>query len=84
MKELCNEFNSTGKDWSQERTENLYSFGIRWGDPLRFNWSELDKSLKACEISAIDVSRRVEFNELYGKIYKFMGQMSDEYKRIRK
>ena len=27
MKELCNEFESTGKDWSQERTEYLYSFG---------------------------------------------------------
>jgi len=54
-----------------------------WGDSLRFSWSELDKSLKACEIAAIDTKRRVEFNELYGKIYKFMGQMSDEYRRIR-
>lgn len=43
MKELCNEFESTGKDWSQERTENLYSFGIRLKDFLaHFNFATID------------------------------------------
>jgi len=70
------------------REQGEFMFGNRnrqeWGEELRFTWRELDKSLKACEISCINPSRRNEFNELYGKIYKVMEQVSDEHKRISK
>lgn len=56
----------------------------RWRSDLHFTWSQLDKSLKALEIASIDTSKRNEFNELYGKIYKLMEQVSDEHKRILK
>lgn len=68
------------------REQGEFMFGNKnrqgWGEELRFTWSELDKSLKACEIASIDTSRREEFNELYGKIYKLMEEVSKEHKRI--
>ena len=43
VKELCNYFESTGKDWSKERTETLIEFGIRLKDFLtHFNFASVD------------------------------------------
>ena len=43
MRELCTYFESTGKDWSKERTEHLFEFGVRLKDFVNhFNFASID------------------------------------------
>lgn len=43
MKELVNSFDTTGKDWSKESTENLINYGVRLRDFIfHFNFATVD------------------------------------------
>ena len=43
MKDLCTYFESTGKDWSKESTENLVNLGVRLKDFLNhFSFATVD------------------------------------------